>query len=979
MQVPHRRRASALMIVFAMMFVLITLVAGLHYRQGTARSSLFHEEANLQARVAAEYELAKQCQPQASFSPDTQAIKGTLAVAKESAMLPALSASKLFDDGGVPDLAVAKTMAMDKVFKSRGGVAWNMISTSSNDPAMRPDRSKFLAVISNAFPYAACAPGGKIQVGNTLAWRNPIFGESGKIDTELAYSGGPARMAADGDIAIEECSYGELHTFKGEVNVEKGRFVAYAGLPADILGPTAYPALIKQQAEAARDKLKLNAQDKTSLFNGNSFQVSEVLKLFKGEGENFLAGLLSLRQAMHFPFFMIPGGRVNGIFVQVWLHMPYAPDGGSAGDDVGKVGKEKETERDDKLKKIDEKQKEIDNLAAQEKSETDAEKKKKIAADKASAEKQKENLATGLQDMYKDIQKEMDKALASSSAETDTGPSNRDGETGMTDKGVTGWSYGPVYKKIFQFCVETIVKAISGQDVKSILDEWAKTLYQEVRLVHFGGKTFDTDFKIDESTSEFTATFNVPPGRAVLIRTNVKIKGDLWLMRGSSLIVQGNLDVVSPLSGNSLDPRKPRGRIFLEEGANLVVSGNLNCEGSPVLGSVLIGAPINQIHPGMSSILVDGNINIPYGVWPAFSLGDIDLKEVPELKTFRDIVATVVPNLAKVSGPFHRRKPYFSSYATTFVVASVLIPPIPVPIIVPVPLPLPTPANINVKIFKALSAIYAVQMNLAWGENFITHTDWWFLGQGTVPIFPKINPTVYLDKIKNFKIPALPTMDQVKTLVADKGPKMVQEMAPKLISEVVVKAVLSQLTMGLGDAVLGLLPLDKILEDLLAEILGVEDTQKSLAEIAGLDSLMNTIKDKISDNAAAMLLFETPGVMIYAGGTIRIAADLSHRVPVTIGMLVAGGDIVSNASVTVGAALSLRGNITLKNLLYDPNCTRCSVYVPSNDLTLKIPGLDWLNWATEVRYGNYYKNTAADSAVDIGPQLRFPSVQGWMQ
>lgn len=59
--------------------------------------------------------------------------------------------------------------------------------------------------------------------------------------------------------------------------------------------------------------------------------------------------------------------------------------------------------------------------------------------------------------------------------------------------------------------------------------------------------------------------------------------------------------------------------------------------------------------------------------------------------------------------------------------------------------------------------------------------------------------------------------------------------------------------MGLGDAVLGLLPLDKILEDLLAEILGVEDTQKSLAEIAGLDSLMNTIKDKISDSAAAML------------------------------------------------------------------------------------------------------------------------------
>lgn len=95
--------------------------------------------------------------------------------------------------------------------------------------------------------------------------------------------------------------------------------------------------------------------------------------------------------------------------------------------------------------------------------------------------------------------------------------------------------------------------------------------------------------------------------------------------------------------------------------------------------------------------------------------------------------------------------------------------------------------------------------------------------------------------------------------------------------------------------------------------------------------------------------------MIYAGGTIRIAADLSHRVPVTIGMLVAGGDIVSNASVTVGAALSLRGQHHPEEPALRPQLHSLLRVVPSNDLTLKIPGLDWLNWATEVRYGNYYK------------------------
>jgi hypothetical protein len=307
-------------------------------------------------------------------------------------------------------------------------------------------------------------------------------------------------------------------------------------------------------------------------------------------------------------------------------------------------------------------------------------------------------------------------------------------------------------------------------------------------------------------------------------------------------------------------------------------------------------------------------------------------------------------------------------------VASVIIPPVPIPILVPVPLPVPTPDNANVKIFRALSAIYAVQMNLAWGENFITHCDWWFLGQGTVPMFPKINPTVYVDRLKNLKFPKLPEMSEVENLVTEKGPKLVQEMAPKLITDFVVKLVISQLSMGFGDIVLRAIPLEEMLKD----FLDIEDTQKSLAEVAGLDTLMNTIKSKISDNAVAMFLFETPGVLIYAGGNLSIGADLSHRIPITIGMLVAGNHIVSNAGVTVGSALSLNGDIKLKKLLYDPNCTRASIYIPNNDLKVKIPGLDWLNWATEVRYGRLYENTT-DGAMDIGPKFRTTKVQGWMQ
>lgn len=961
------------MIVFAMMFVMITLVAGLHHRQSSARSSLFHEEAKLQARLAAEYALARQINPGASFAPESQAVKGSLEQDQER-LAPKLVAHQIFQSQSLLDLSQSKPLKLDKLISSRGGLSWNMIKTSTNDPAVRPDKSRYLAVVSDFFPYAACAPQGKITTEDAFAWDNPLFSQSDKVKPATALSGEATRMAAGGDIVVGNLTYGEIFTTNGTVKVSQGRFVAYPGPPGDLNAPDSYPRTIQAQIASVKTRLKEKAQNKTHLFNGNPFTVDAIMKLFKGEGENFLASALSLRQATKFPFFMIPGGRIKGIFVTVWLHMPYAPDGGSADSRVKEVGTKKEAERKEKLDKLEAKQKEIAEIEAKEKAESNAEEKKKLAKAREAAEKEKEKEADGLRDMAGEIENEMESALESSKAESDSGPANRDGETGMGDKGVEGFSYGPFYKKIFDFCVDVIGRAFAGDNVGKILEDWAKTLYQEVRLVHFGGKSFDTDFNLSDSASEFTATFNVPPGRAVAIHTNMKIKGDLWLMRGSSLLVQGNLEVVSPLSDFSMDPRKPRGRIFMEQGSNLVVSGNLTCEGSSALGSILVGAPINKIHPAMTSILVDGDVNIPYGVWPAFSIGDLDFAEVPELETVRDIMSTVVPNLAKVSGPFHRRKPYFSSFATSFLVGSVIIPPVPIPILVPVPLPVPTPDNANVKIFRALSAIYAVQTNLAWGENFITHCDWWFLGQGTVPMFPKINPTVYIDRLKNLKFPTLPSMSEIEKQVTQKGPKLVQEMAPKLITEFVVKLVVSQLTMGFGDVVLRVVPLD----DMLKEFLDIEDTQKSLAEIAGLDTLMNTIKSKISDNAVDMFLFETPGILIYAGGNLSIGADLSHSIPVTIGMLVAGKNIVSNAGVTVGAALSLTGDIKLKKLLYDPNSTRASIYIPMNDLNVKVPGLDWLNWAIEVRYGRLYENKT-DGALDIGPKFPTTRVQGWMQ
>lgn len=958
-------RGSALIFVFVLMFVMLTLVAGLHYRQSSARASLFHADANLQARIAAEVELARHCHPTGTFSSPSGPVQGALQKSSELAPTP-LAAKNLFSKSGLVDLAKAQTLKSEKLLSARPGLFWNSIKVSSSDPSMQPDKARYLAVISESFPYAACAPQGQIEASEAMAWRNQVFSNI-EFPTQQAFSGGSARLAAGGNITLGKCSYGELFSTSGTIRVEEGRFVAFQGPPADLVGPTAYPNQVRQQVQQAIDRLSAQAFDKTPLFTGAPLGVDLVLDLFKGKADSALASALSLRQAMRFPFLMLPGGRIKGVIVNVWLHMPYAPDGGSSQSRVESISQEKQGQIDGKLSEIEAKNKQIEEAKKQAEAETDPQRKQDAQKVVKAREAESEGLLEGLQGIQKELDSEIESALETSKAEEDKGPANRAGEVGMDDKGVPGFSYGPFYKKLLDFCLDCVISAFTGKAPD--LDKWAKSLYQEVRLVHFGAKDYDTDFTIDETQTELTATFNVPSARAIKLRGNVKIKGDLWLMRGATLVVQGNLDLESPLDATSLDPRKPRGRIFMEEGANLVVSGNLTCQGAPALGSILVGSPVDAMHAGTSCILVQGDVTIPFGVWPAFSLGDLDLSQVPELSVMRDVLGSVAPNLAKLVGPFHRRKPYFSKFATNFVVACLLTPIGPIP--VPVPAPIPNPENANVKVFRAMSMIYSTQMNLAWGENFITHCDWWFLGQGTVPMFPKINPTVYLDKLKNLSFPDLPDVSQVEKWLKDKGPELVEKMVPRLLADVIVKLVVSQLTMGFGDIALGVLPLDEWLD----KVLGAESLQGSLAEIAGLDGLANSIRDKVGDTASLILLHEIPGILIYSGGTLKVGSDTRFPVPLTIGMLVASKDVISGAAVTAGAALSLEGNVSVKRLFYDPNSTRCSLYLPTSS-PRKVTTMDWLDWALEVRFGKFFEN---NEAVDIGPQLRHSTLQGWIQ
>lgn len=970
----RKQRASALVMVLSMMFVLLILVAGMHWRESTARASRLREEANLEARVAAEYQVAKQLHPSFAFTPNSQTVKAALATSLPI-QFPVGLAKKLFEDQGIANALSLVPMPKDAKLLARPGKAWNLVAPSSSDPGMQPDKVKMLSIIADDFAYVACAPAGNITAQRVQPWTNELFKMG--YSTETAMNGAPAKLFAKGNITVGNLTQGELYLTEGAPSVDKGRFVAFPGPPADLQVPDAYPNIILGQIQNAMDKLT-NApgcQDKTQLMNGALLDLETVKKLFTGKIGDFFASALSMRQAMKFPFFFIPGGKIQGVFVTVWLHMPFPPDGAGAKGQLESLQASQDARSATKRKEYEDAKADVATKQAEYDKETDSEEKADKLKKLNTAKDKEKDVGQELSDLSEAFGDELKDVLDKiPDAETD-GPATRTDDASITgDNGVPYMSYKKFYQVLGQFMVDivlSIFEAAGGGTPDT--SKFMNILRKEVRLVHFGRKDSTTEFNISDTNIEMKATLDVPPGRAIRLKTNVKINGDVWLMRGSTLIVDGNLEVANPNAGSS-DPRKPRGRVFLEEGAKLIVKGNFTCGGSEALGSVLVGAPINAIHPTTSAIMVTGDITIPHGVWPAYSLGDVDLDKIPELKTFREAVSTVVPNLAKLAGPFHRRKPFFSQYATMFVIACIITPIGPIPI--PVPLPAATNTNVNNKLFKAMALIYTTQMNLAWGENFITHTDWWLIGEGMVPMFPKVNPTVYLDRIKSFNLNSIsfPSPDDAGKMIEKYGPEMVKNMAPMVITDVVVKIVIQQLSFGFSDF-LEQTGLYDILEKAIADVIGVDSTAgKSLFDVAGLTGFLAEMKSKIADNAALMMLQEVPGCLIYAGGRIGIAED-GVRAPVTIGMLVAQGDIVSNASYTVGAVMSLKGNITANALLFDPNTTRCSMFLPG-ERSAGLKELDWFGWAIEYRYGRLMN---VGEPVDIGPTYHYPSIQGWHQ
>ncbi len=468
---------------------------------------------------------------------------------------------------------------------------------------------------------------------------------------------------------------------------------------------------------------------------------------------------------------------------------------------------------------------------------------------------------------------------------------------------------------------------------------------------------------------------NVPPGRTLRYDGNVELEGDLWLQKGSVMMVSGNLTLNNP-NPSAHNPFLPSGRLVLEEGATLVVDGDVNLGGSSKYGSLWVCSAAGRLHPVSTAILAGGTVNIPYGSYTSTTLEDASrwlaahesafdfLPSVLET-VFRDIA----PNLSKIAGPFHTRQPYFASYAATFQLTLV-----PTPIgTIPVPTCIPLPRkNILIPIFRGFTYLYTPTMNAAIGENFVTHTDWWGFGQGVVPVLPKIDPVRMLTGLKSVKVGSISfnidwnqQLKKLQTEVLDKAMKLLIE---TVIKKTIQKVVVSFLPGGnlVSDAVDAAMDLISNETDTLQEL---QDALMDATIGPIVDELERWIKDlrrQVEDGIADGYLREVNGPLVYANQIT--VGDGSSTVRLFAGMLVSKSGITIEANNFVGSMVAMNGNINAKKFYFNPHFTKASLYKPSTTDS------SWIIRAVEYRYGSQLNS---NQALGISSGVNIVRTESW--
>jgi hypothetical protein len=537
-----------------------------------------------------------------------------------------------------------------------------------------------------------------------------------------------------------------------------------------------------------------------------------------------------------------------------------------------------------------------------------------------------------------------------------------------------------------------------------------RALVQEVTLVYLGkdgGVGASVPIRIGPSPSDsyqkgdpetevdtfsIHNTFTVPAGRTFKLlpkggMAGMTIGADLWLQRGSTMYIGGDLTMENP-EEDLKRAHMPKGKIVMEPGSTLVVDGDLIGAGDPIMGSVLLTRRAGRVEPITSAIICTGAVELPHGIRNGFNLMQLsELVSDDVAKVMQDFFDDVVPNVAKVLGPFHGRKPFFAKHGATFTFYF--------PVIVPNPASSRLSKNINVKLFGLLSPLFAGSLNMTLGENFITCSDWWMFGEDRLPVVPKVLPgaieagfaesVTQGENVFGSGRAALEGMvddnffaDQTRTIVEgefrgmlDKAENLatniddfiVDVAEDTLTNYFTVENITTKVIEFLGKAAASaldpsgaaMIAFEAIAKEVMPEGGGsfVEEmTDAAKAELEGTygfpsdpgdymkgigeqvvepfvdmaEELVGFANESALRVAATLLVAETPGVLVY-GDSINVGGLYAA------GMFVAKNDIEMECAYTIGSMVSIEGSITAQEVLYVPQFTRAFIYQPPQTVT----------------------------------------------
>lgn len=807
---------------------------------------------------------------------------------------------------------------------------------------------RYLTMYDRSFPYAVYAPNGAIKVGKVRAYTNPSW------DEDMAAGGGasglPIWLLARSQVFVSDCAYGRVWSGEGPIHMRGGAVGLVGPLPVDRLGPE-----LATDSQYAMRSLSADTLDKTPALVGHLLTVQTFEDFFKDPARivPIMMRGLSLQQATMVPFVPIPSIQKAGVVV-VLFHHPWPPDFGKRDDGpelnakLLRLSREETAlgEREEKLR--------TDSILLQRKIFLNPNDPKvpewraEIRQLEASRSKVQEQRKIVYNEFHR-VRRELEQGAWERGAVRGQAPRNWWHELSYN---TIGWTYLGV--------VEQIVKSL-GDLIES--QDWTKfmgRLASVTRLVHLGwddpefffpdgqptvrdGDAVERPRDVPTNALSMKSTVNVPPGRTLKLTTNVQIRGDLWIQRGATMHVRGDLEVRAPIhwrdfNGESLeptDPLFPAGRVFIEEGATLVVDGDLKCLGGrPETGSIIVTGPVGRVNAVSSAIFCGGHFTSTYGIQPGSTLLDYlqaRAKDKAYLRGWVDFLwgmAYMAPQAARVVGPFTPRNPWFARFATVFV-----IPPKP-PIPVPVPLPL---SNCYATFFPLFSGAASVQLNLRLGPNFTTMA-WplWIFGRGVVPVLNKVEPQVLWPRVDSFpqKVPEIvwsmlgPAIEAfiVETikgalieLVVEIGSRAVEAMLKNTIPFNPVACLsFSWDKEGIQPPSL----VSKFLNDLAGMVtLGLISTVNAIALVVKQEMTRNLMEppEKMAREAA--------GLYLYSGGMMTIGTTPSTT-PLATGFFVSGYNLRCNAALTVGALVSLNGRVEANDVAYYPYFTEVNLYNP---------------------------------------------------